>query len=232
MPLKQLPPTSFVALPDTQALDHLEVALQRLSPLQRRVILLRLRDDRDIDAIAAHLALAPDAARASLAFATAQLRMMLSDRPLDRDATQWLTRCRNLLRAQAATSAAKAAPTTTTTHSTDKPAVHARRETARESLAAQFDTRQRPTFPVLQISAVLVVLAGILLMWSVWPTTPSGTSIELPPPSEPQRMPSPSAPEAPLTAPDFLLVLMRQQHPAVLEDLEFHVWLSEQENLR
>ena len=50
--------------------------------------------------------------------------------------------------------------------------------------------------------------------------------------SGPQRMPPPSAPEAPLTAPDFLLVLLRQQHPDLLENLEFEVWLAEQEALR
>ena len=45
-------------------------------------------------------------------------------------------------------------------------------------------------------------------------------------------MPPPDAPEAPLTAPDFLLVLMQQQHPGVLETLDFYVWLAEQEALR
>ena len=91
------PPDAFIRMPDDAARHQLKLALGRLSRTQRHVMLLRLRGESDLDRIAAQLQLDPATVRASLAFAHAQLRMMLSDSPQDPERNDWLLRCQALL---------------------------------------------------------------------------------------------------------------------------------------
>ena len=77
--------------------------------------------------------------------------------------------------------------------------------------------------------AGLVVLALAIGAWQ-FVSTPK--EVAPPKPAQPQRVPALSEPAAPLTAADFQLVLLRQQHEGVLEDLDFYLWLSEQEDAR
>lgn len=198
-------------MPDEAARRMLAQALARLSPVQRQAVLLRLRDVADIDGIAVRLGLSSDTVRACLAFAVAQLRMALSDAPLDRERDDWLHRCRALL-------VALPAPTTPPPPTASVP-------------AAQHAPAGSGPWPRLPAAlGLLVLVAAGVFAWQQWRPGPPPA----PPPVEaaPQRMPPPDAPEAPLTAPDFLLVLLRQQHPGVLEDLDFYVWLAEQDALR
>lgn len=85
-----------------------------------------------------------------------------------------------------------------------------------------------PRLPALL--ALLVVVVGGVLAWHAW--GPSAPRKDVAVVTEPQRMPPISAEAAPLTAPDFRLVLLRQQHPGLLEDLDFNIWLAEQEVLQ
>lgn len=192
-------------------------ALTRLSPVQRQAMLLRLRGVADIDDIAARLALSPDSVRACLAFAAVQLRMALSDTPLERERDEWLQRCRSLL---AALPEPKPAPASVPAAAPVVEPHHPRH--------APVDSGLWPRLPAAL--ALLVLLAAGVFAWQLWrePSAPTPPPVE----AEPQRMPPPDAPEAPLTAPDFLLVLMQQQHPGVLEDLDFYLWLAEQEAVR
>ena len=208
--------SSFVSMPDEAARRLFAQALTRLSPVQRQAMLLRLRGVADIDDIAARLALSPDSVRASLAFAAVQLRMVLSDTPLDRERDEWLQRCRTLLAALPEPRATPASP-------------------AAASVVTQDRVQRAPVgsglWPRLPAAlALLVLIAAGVFAWQLWRSNPA--PVPSPVETEPQRMPPPDAPEAPLTAPDFLLVLMQQQHPGVLETLDFYVWLAEQEALR
>lgn len=194
-------------------------ALARLSPVQRQAVLLRLRGVADIDDIATRLALSPDSVRACLAFAVAQLRMALSDTPLERERDDWLHRCRALIVAlPAATPPPVSAPAPV-------PAPAA----AQQRIAS--GTVGGGLWPRLPAAlALLVLIATAVFAWQLWQpkTAPAPQPVE----TGPERMPPPDAPEAPLTAPDFLLVLLQQQHPGVVEDLDFYVWLAEQDALR
>lgn len=221
------PPTAplFVSLPEAAARRRLHEALARLSPLQRQVILLRLQDDVEPGEIARRLDVAPAAVGASLAFATSQLRVQLSDRPQDRESGEWLKRCCALLRESPAADEAAPEP--------DRNVAAAARATAVAAPPAGQHRRAPVTlglWPRLPAALALLLLgAALALGWQAWraASRPAVTS-----PPGPHRMPPPTAPEAPLTAPDFMLVLMRQQHPGLLDELEFHVWLSEQEVLQ
>lgn len=226
---------SFLSLPEASARRLLHEALARLSPLQRQVMLLCLQEGVDAGEIARRLGAAPAAIGASLAFATSQLRVQLSDRPQDRESTEWLKRCRVLLAKGAG--GAGAAPQ----HGASVPvpevpsAATAPVAAAAASPRPAASPRQRSPvtlglWPRLPAALALLVLgAGLALGWQAWRAARPPVVKVAP---GPQRMPPPTAPEAPLTAPDFMLVLFRQQHPEVLDDLEFHVWLSEQEALR
>jgi hypothetical protein len=224
------PPTapSFVSLPEAVARRRLHEALARLSPLQRQVILLRLQDNVEPGEIARRLDVAPAAIGASLAFATSQLRVQLSDRPQDRESGEWLKRCCALLRESPAADEAAPEPDR-------RVAAAARAAVAAEPKALPAGQHRRAPvtlglWPRLPAALALLVLgAALALGWQAWraASRPVVTS-----PPGPHRMPPPTAPEAPLTAPDFMLVLMRQQHPGLLDELEFHVWLSEQEALQ
>lgn len=198
----------------------LDEALGRLSPVQRQAVSLRLRGVADVDGIAARLGLSTDTVRASLAFAVAQLRMALSDAPLDRKHNDWLYRCRVLLTAPAA------APPAPPSETRAAAAVHAVHPAPVQAAPAAKAPGLRRHLPVL-LGGLALIAAG-MLAWQTWKPVP-----DMSPPIDagPLLMPPPTAPEAPLTAPDFLLVLMQQQHPDVLENLEFHVWLAEQEAL-
>lgn len=247
------PPDSFLQLPEDAARHRLKLALGRLSSTQRHVMLLRLRGESDLDLIAVRLKLEPAAVRASLAFANAQLRMMLSDTPQDPGQNAWLLRCQALL-------TPRPAPTTAT-------GTHPESSAARSAPAELADQPQQPTddaipsapspatpdplppgaaaaapaermppspwlLPWLPGALALLVITSLgLLAWVISATsTPEQVAHVVP--SEPERMPAPSAPEAPLTAPDFSLVLLRQTQPELLENLDFHVWLSEQESFQ
>lgn len=210
------PSQSFVSMPDEAARRMFAQALARLSPVQRQAVVLRLRGVADIDGIAVRLGLSPDSVRASLAFAIAQLRMALSDAPLDRERDDWLHRCRALL---------VVLPAPTTQPPPTAPAPVAAQDTAPRGGAGP---GMRPRLSAALVLPVLV--AAAIFAWQLW--RPQRAPLPPPVESAPQRMPPPDAPEAPLTAPDFLLVLLQQQHPGVLEDLDFYVWLAEQDALR
>lgn len=238
------PASTFLALPDAAAGARLQEALARLSPLQRRVVQLHLRHGLDAAGIAAQLEAAPAAVAASLAFATSQLRVQLSDPGQEGAADAWIERCRVLLgapldavarsdsspspaavgQAQACTQPGElGGPAQARASEVDRPAPpSARPRSAPVTLGL---------WPRLPAALALLVLGvGLTLGWQAWRASrvPAAPAVR----SGPQRMPPPSAPEAPLTAPDFLLVLLRQQHPDLLENLEFEVWLAEQEALR
>ena len=210
------PSLSFVSMPDEAARRMFAQALARLSPVQRQAVVLRLRGVADIDGIAARLGLSSDSVRASLAFAIAQLRMALSDAPLERERDDWLHRCRALL-------AVLPAPAVTPPPAAPAPA-------AAQDTIPRGATGPGPWPRLSAALAVLVLVAAGVFAWQRW----LPQRVPAPPPVEaaPARMPPLSAPEAPLTAPDFLLVLLQQQHPGVLEDLDFYVWLAEQDALR
>ncbi|MCX7557641.1 hypothetical protein OS187_12575 [Xanthomonadaceae bacterium JHOS43] len=212
------PTRSFVSLPDDLARQMLDEALVRLSPVQRQAVTMRLRGVADVDGIAERLGLPEETVRASLAFAVAQLRMALSDAPLDRRHNDWLHRCRALHTAPPDRSRAPDRASEAALPAPVQPGAHLQ--------PAAGAGRQMRWAVVLG----LLVLAGVM----VWQFRQTGSTDGAPSKVEtgPQRMPPPNAPEAPLTAPDFLLVLLQQQHPGVLEDLEFHVWLAEQEALQ
>lgn len=260
MPEIRPPPnaTPFVLLPEDVARLCLRDALARLSSLQRQVILLHLRDRLSVSEIAARLGVAPAAAGASLAFATSQLRVQLSERPQDSQSLEWLDRCGALLRdaapseptplAQALpTAQASAAPPphSNSAKSLDAPAQALPQAAAGDAsiqCAAASDPpsatpaprRRAPVtlglWPRLPAALGLLVLgAALMLGWQAWEAS---RPVLVPVRVGPQRMPPPTAPEAPLTAPDFMLVLLRQQSPGLLEDLEFNLWLSEQESLQ
>lgn len=285
-PVTPKTPPSFVALPDDKARRLLETLLGQLSPVQRQILVAHLRTQEDTDRIAARLGLSRDTARASLAYAVAQLRMVLSDAPLDKTREDWLRRCRKLLAtmvpqgrtptieidlpfvptaadvdeddhvADVATADEQAylvvesrdIPTPLLEATT--PAVIAL-EQLRPSPLAETRTTAAPT-PAAPISkhvsrphdrtalglwprlpallALLVLVVGGVLAWQAWaPSTPSqDVAVD----TGPRRVPALSAPAPPLTAPDFRLVLLRQQHQGLLEELDFYVWLAEQETLQ
>lgn len=273
-------PPSFVNLPDERARQVFDAALDRLSPVQRQVFLMRLRSGSDLDRIAVRLGLPRDSARASLAYAVAQLRMMLSDAPLDKQRNDWLQRCQQLLIRPARRSIVPAveielpgsaaaisvdtapalivdsrqatslpspwadavapppallpsAPPPATRPSAAAPAAPA--DVATAVTASHGHARlRRPShglWPRLPAALGLLVLAvaGFLVGYALWPSGP-GPATPVPP--GPHRVPPLNAPAAPLTASDFRLVLLRQQHPGLLEDLDFYVWLSEQDALQ
>ena len=122
-PVTPKTPPSFMAVPEIRARRMLNAALGQLSPLQRQLVIAHLRTGEDSVRLAARLGLARDSARASLAFAVAQLRMALSDAPLDKTRDDWLRRCRELLEAQ---QQARATPT----HEIDLPQAWTRVELA------------------------------------------------------------------------------------------------------
>lgn len=226
-------------MPDDDARQLLKKALGRLSVAQRQVVILRLRGESDMGRIAAGLALEPNAVRASLAFATAQLRMMLSDTPQQPEQTDWLLRCQALLapRARAVAAAPTQADTMPSALITEPaPAVSASPQASSPLAAAPDTPPQRaagapwllPWLPAALMLLIVITLA--LLAWHLWwPSAQTPAATTSPARTEPERMPPPSAPQAPLTAPDFSLVLLRQQHPGLVEELDFHVWLSEQD---
>ena len=276
-------PPSFVVLPDDKARRLLESLLGQLSPVQRQVLLTHLRGQEDPDRIAARLGLSRDTARASLAFAVARLRMVLSDAPLDKTREDWLRRCRDLLTTTMPQGR-------TPTIEIDLPFVAMPADLDEDARGADVDMFEEPPFlvvesrevpaPVLvaatpapiapppsrrtetpilaaptpvapmraQVSrtrdrvaldlwprltallALLVLMVGGVLAWHAW--GPSAPRKDVAITTEPQRMPPITAEAAPLTAPDFRLVLLRQQHPGLLEDLDFNVWLAEQEVLQ
>ena len=241
------PASTFLVLPDAAAGARLQEALARLSPLQRRVVQLHLQHGLDAARIAAQIDAAPAAVAASLAFATSQLRVQLSDPGREGGADAWIERCRKLLGAPpVAMARSDSSPPPA---AVERAAVRA--QPGQQGLPAQArdgeDERPAPPsarprsvpvtlglWPRLPAALALLVLGvGLMLGWLGWQAwrasrIPAAPAVR----SGPQRMPPPSAPEAPLTAPDFLLVLLRQQHPELLETLEFEVWLAEQEALR
>lgn len=266
--------TSFVTLADDKARLVFDEALDRLSPVQRQVFLMRLRSESDLDRIAVRLGLSRDTARASLAYAVAQLRMALSDAPLDKQRDDWLQRCRRLLvrpvrrsivpavEIELPGAEAKVAPVpvessalvvesreTTPAHITASPltssesvrpasppsrqvVLPAASASAPTSAAPSRDSRRRahgglwPRLPAALAVLVLTVV-GVLAWYGLRSDPSKSTVID----TEPQRMPALDAPAAPLTAPDFRLVLLRQQQDGLLEDLDFYIWLSEQDAL-
>lgn len=257
------PPDAFIRMPDDAARHQLKLALGRLSRTQRHVMLLRLRGESDLDRIAAQLQLDPATVRASLAFAHAQLRMMLSDSPQDPERNDWLLRCQALLMPKPESRAASQAsplpdrdPTPATADSGASPApaglMDGSRPAEPSAPSSPSDAGSQPDqdtiartesapgafwlLPWLPGALALLVLISLgLLAWQVLapPAAPTATTTATRPErSEPERMPPPLAPEAPLTAPDFSLVLLRQQHPGLLEDLDFLIWLSEQESFQ
>ena len=265
---------SFVTLADDKARRVFDEALDRLSPVQRQVFLMRLRSESNLDRIAVRLGLSRDTARASLAYAVAQLRMALSDAPLDKQRDDWLQRCRRLLvrpvrrdivpavEIEFPGAETEAAPATvesmalvvesretTPAHITAAPPASS--ESARRvathslpitrpaaSVAATTtttlgrDSRRRahaglwPRLPAALAVLVLTVV-GVLAWHGLRSDASKSTVID----TEPQRVPALDAPAAPLTAPDFRLVLLRQQQDGLLEDLDFYIWLSEQDAL-
>ncbi len=291
-PVTPKTPPSFLAMPELQARRLLNAALGQLSPLQRQLVITHLRTGDDAERLAARLGLARDSARASLSFAVAQLRMALSDAPLDKTREDWLQRCRALLEAARAVqktpthevdlpaswgnvelvptppppTEADAAPEThflvvetrnTVPAAVVAPAVDApapvasvrwepeRLEPERVAIPRVAPaarpakatipppTRPRRVEPAPRIwpwaVAGMVVLA---LAIGAWQFASSPKEVAPPKPMQPQRVPALSEPAAPLTASDFQLVLLRQQHEGVLEDLDFYLWLSEQEDAR
>lgn len=260
------PPDTFIRMPEDAARHQLKLALGRLSRTQRHVMLLRLRGESDLDRIATRLDLEPAAVRASLAFANAQLRMMLSDTPQDPERNDWLLRCQALLMQQPPATAATSeqplpdtepVPGTSAINSGPEPAVPV--DMASPAATAESSSPSTPPDTTPQpdrntsaptertttafwllpwlpgAMALLVLISLALLAWQVLsPPAPTATTTAVTSPerSEPERMPPSTAPEAPLTAPDFSLVLLRQQHPGLLEDLDFLVWLSEQESFQ
>lgn len=201
----------------------LDEALARLSPVQRQAVSMRLRGVADVDGIAAHLGLPAETVRASLAFAVAQLRMALSDAPLDRRHNDWLLRCRALHIAAARSATAPAEPPRPQASMPDA---------APAPVTGRAQGRGYRLWPRLPVAlALLVLVAGGALGWQAWKLHALRTAPPAPQ-AGPQRMPPPNAPEAPLTAPDFLLVLLQQQHPGLVEDLDFYIWLAEQDALR
>ena len=284
-PVTPKTPPSFLAMPELQARRQLNAALGQLSPLQRQLVLTHLRTGDDAERLAARLGLARDSARASLSFAVAQLRMALSDAPLDKTREDWLQRCRTLL--EAARPVQK-----TPTHEVDLPSswstvelepiaalkpeivpnaaflvVETRSPTPapRPEIAVPVPTSDprvpraseataatpiaRPSPPARPVASApmrhrpaqtvprrwpwLAAVAAALVMAIIgWQITSSPKDVAPPKPAQPQRVPALSEPAAPLTAADFQLVLLRQQHEGVLEDLDFYLWLSEQEAAR
>lgn len=283
MPAPVTPKTSpsFLALNEVQARNRLDVVLGQLSPVQRQMVLASLRQREAPSRIAARLGLPRDTARVSLAFAMAQLRMALSDAPLDKTREDWLERCRQLLDAArpeaakpgveiewplregtAATSAMPPesddigpagffvvesrlghGPPPSQDHQTGPapPRPDPRRprpapmrtpaassspipEPAGSTRRARRDGGLSPRLPAAL--AILVLVAVVAILWRAG--LPG--SQRAAPATEPIRVPPPSAEAAPLTAPDFRLVLFRQQHEGLLEDLDFFVWLAEQED--
>ena len=283
-PLTPKTPPSFVSLPDDKARRLLESLLGQLSPVQRQVLLTHLRGHEDTDRIAARLGLSRDTARASLAFAVARLRMVLSDAPLDKTREDWLRRCRDLLTTTVPQGR-------TPTIEIDLPFVATTADLDEDERGSDVDMPGEPAFlvvesrqaPVLAVAtpapiapqwplpspptempvpvaptpaapmparvsrprdrvaldlwprltallALLVLAVGGVLAWHAW--GPSAPRKDVAIATGPQRMPPLSAPAPPLTAPDFRLVLLRQQHSGLLEDLDFNVWLAEQEALQ
>jgi len=276
-------PPSFVSLPDDKARRLLDTVLGQLSPVQRQILVTHLRGQEDPDRIAGRLGLSRDTTRASLTFAMAQLRMVLSDAPLDKTREDWLRRCRDLLAmtlpqgktptieielpfaataddvdedergADASTTEAPAflvvesrdAPTPLREVATPAPIVlpepypSAPVETSTAAVPTPATPDAARVFPPGDRAApgvwprlrgwlaLLVLGVGAILAWSAWgPGAPHRDAAIDP---GPRRVPPLNAPAAPLTAPDFRLVLLRQQHPGLLEELDFHVWLAEQE---
>lgn len=281
---------SFVALPDEVARRRLDEVLAQLSPVQRQILAAHLRHREEPNQIAARLGLSRDSARVSLSFALSQLRMALSDAPLDRARTDWLERSRTLL---APVPVRQATPTLELELSnwglgmpaesapgrepSDAAVAHehlliVERRATRGLTSAEFPADRPPAtdrasppaaamvsaavplrtparvqpeskgpvvtsghprrrtiglLPRLPAAlAVLVVGVAVLLGWALWgPSKRAPAAID----AGPRRVPALDAPAAPLTAPDFGLVLLRQQHEGVLEDLEFYLWLAEQE---
>lgn len=272
------PPSSFVALADASARRVLDEALGRLSPVQRQVFLVRMRSESDPERIGARLGLSRDAARASLAFAVAQLRMALSDAPLDKGRDDWLQRCRSLLAIAAAPVATApqeevdlpgfgvvvdCAPPPAPPVPAPEPFafVVETRSTLAEHVTTAHDEPVRVMLPGIDVarpSAVseprpassvapvrrhsrtahgrpwpmlaLGFLAVLAFGTWAWHARAPGSSREAAKlDQEPLRVPPLSAPEAPLTASDFRLVLERQVHEGVLDDLDFFIWLAEQD---
>lgn len=275
-PVTPKTPPSFIALPDAQARRWLDEILGQLSPVQRQILAAHLRNREDPIQIAARLGLPRDAVRASLAYALAQLRMALSDAPLEKSREDWLERCRDLLTsaplrrvtptveielpgmaaphepvapsasvdahanflivesrhtpatAPARTAATKPSPASTPAREFRLPSLPA--NTVPTPVSTPTPTRRAPTSSGLfahlpALLALLVIVVTGLLAWSLWGPRHSTPVVN----TEPLRVPALDEPAAPLTAPDFRLVLLRQQHEGLLEDLDFYVWLAEQD---
>lgn len=271
-------PPSFVTLPDAAARRVFDDALDRLSPVQRQVFLMRLRSESDLERIAVRLGLPRDSARASLAYAVAQLRMVLSDAPLDKQRNDWLRRCRQLLvvparrgtvpaveielpgimAAIAPESAPPAELVVESRHTTPASWPLAGATTPPPELppSVPMPVEPTPAKPIIPtdtpvaapprhgrhhrssyglwprlpaaMGVLVLVVVGFLTWYGLGPSAPKSIA---PISTEPQRMPPLDAPAAPLTASDFRLVLLRQQQQDLLEDLDFYIWLSEQDAL-
>ena len=221
-------PPSFVLLPEDAARRMLEDALSRLSPVQREVVSMRLRGVGDLNTIALRLGLPLDTVRVSLAYAIARLRVLLSDTPLEKQRDDWLHRCHTLLAGSASTAAFPVSEE-------DGRLLHVESaKGAGYAKAADNAHATRPRSLVRLLLVVLTLLAAIIIgiwFWGVGidERTAGAHSAAN---TGPQRMPALDGPEAPLTAPDFELVLLRQQHEGLLENLDFYVWLIEQEALQ
>lgn len=219
---------SFVLMPDDAARRMLDDALSRLSPVQRQVVSMRLQGVSDLDRIAIRLGLPLDTVRVSLAFAVARLRMLLSDTPLEKQRDDWLQRCHTLL-------AGSASPADSPASGVDGRLLEAESTklvgNSGGADATQSARRQSLRPPLLVALALLAVIAFGIWFWRVGldERAAATRAIEN---AGPQRMPALDGPEAPLTAPDFELVLLRQQHEGLLENLDFYVWLIEQEALQ
>lgn len=277
MPPTITPPAdSFVTLPDDKAKRVFDEALDRLSSVQRQVFLMRLRSDTDLDRIALRLGLSRDTARASLAYAVAQLRMILSDAPMDKQRDDWLRRCRRLLVRPVRRDALPAVeidfpsldvepaaehPEPVALIVESRPDTSARLPSGIETSPQPRSEPQQPPTPAapagvvippakapaaapsrprhtrghglwLRLPAALGLLVVAVtggLAWYVF--GPHRTVADDVIRTEPQRVPALDAPAPPLTASDFRLVLLRQQQKGVLEDLDFYIWLSEQDDL-
>lgn len=180
--------------------DRLGRAIAGLPPGQRDAFLWRVRDDASLAAIAARLGTAPESAGALLVGAARRLAPLHGALPGD---YTWLPECRAVLR-----STPPVVPTATRAPSPSPP----------------------PRW--LAGAGMVGVLLGLAVIgwpwWTEWRTSvPTRSAVATQARGPAPALPVEDADAPPLAAADLQLLVDAGDDHALLDDLEFFVWLAE-----